>query len=513
MPIRIACSCGKRLNAPDNLAGKTGKCPACGGRIAIPGPGPAAPAAKPRTPAPRPVSKRFYVGSFLGGMAGGLALVAAGVALSTAFEHAAPVLIAFVLALPAILWAGIVMFVLHYKMWSAIQAGPARTTPGAAVGLNFVPFFQFYWIFQSLWGWARDYNRFIAIRGIAAPRFPEAIPLTWSILAVSSVLYPLGVALIPAFIVLIAVHLARGCDAINALAAEPEKATAPLASLPTARPAVPTPRASGLALASLVAGVASPVTAGLSGLAAIGLGLVGLRRIRAAGGALEGRDPARVGIIVSCIYLALLAAMVGAAVHGGTRGPWDGSPTVVLTLARDGTLLQGGRPAGGFGAFPPFAVELRLEDTQATTGVPLQRALAWCALQGVESVRVAGVTIRLPVAFPIPNPAVPAPLPPPTFTMRLLGQADVGALGARLPSLHGRTLYLLIGPDTKAPFILALLRNLEAAEIRYVFLWTDEGPPGEWIAVSDGWPDLAPMSPERPSGRDPGGIPVGGAFR
>ncbi len=36
MPIRVECDCGKSLNVPDKLAGKKGKCPACGAVLNIP---------------------------------------------------------------------------------------------------------------------------------------------------------------------------------------------------------------------------------------------------------------------------------------------------------------------------------------------------------------------------------------------------------------------------------------------------------------------------------------------
>ncbi len=36
MPIEVACSCGKSLRVPDQLAGKKVKCPACGTPIAVP---------------------------------------------------------------------------------------------------------------------------------------------------------------------------------------------------------------------------------------------------------------------------------------------------------------------------------------------------------------------------------------------------------------------------------------------------------------------------------------------
>lgn len=36
MPIPVQCDCGKSLNVPDKLAGKKGKCPACGAVLNIP---------------------------------------------------------------------------------------------------------------------------------------------------------------------------------------------------------------------------------------------------------------------------------------------------------------------------------------------------------------------------------------------------------------------------------------------------------------------------------------------
>ena len=38
MPIRVSCGCGREVNAPDNLAGKTVKCPQCKGPLSIPDP-------------------------------------------------------------------------------------------------------------------------------------------------------------------------------------------------------------------------------------------------------------------------------------------------------------------------------------------------------------------------------------------------------------------------------------------------------------------------------------------
>ena len=58
----------------------------------------------------------------------------------------------FLINVPAI----ILVLKLHYRCWSAVPPGRARTTPGKAVGLLFIPFFNFYWFFESFAGLAED---------------------------------------------------------------------------------------------------------------------------------------------------------------------------------------------------------------------------------------------------------------------------------------------------------------------------------------------------------------------
>jgi hypothetical protein len=53
MPIAVQCSCGQKLNVPDNLAGKQGKCPKCQQLLKIPMTGSAPAAAAPAAVAPR----------------------------------------------------------------------------------------------------------------------------------------------------------------------------------------------------------------------------------------------------------------------------------------------------------------------------------------------------------------------------------------------------------------------------------------------------------------------------
>lgn len=54
MPIAVQCSCGQRMNVPDNLAGKQGKCPKCQQLLRIPTSGSAATAAASQASAAGP---------------------------------------------------------------------------------------------------------------------------------------------------------------------------------------------------------------------------------------------------------------------------------------------------------------------------------------------------------------------------------------------------------------------------------------------------------------------------
>jgi hypothetical protein len=62
--------------------------------------------------------------------------------------------------LPAVASVVLELLVL-YRNWSIIQDGQASTTPGRAVGFQFIPVFSYYWQFRAYWGLARDNNRYI----------------------------------------------------------------------------------------------------------------------------------------------------------------------------------------------------------------------------------------------------------------------------------------------------------------------------------------------------------------
>ncbi len=137
-------------------------------------------------------------------------------------------LILFIIAYALEIYSGVIGFVLLYKMWSALQAGPVRTTPGKAVGLLFIPFYNLYWMFQAILGWAQDYNAFVAQRGIEAPPAPAGLAKTICILALVGCVPCLGLLVLPVLLVLALVFYAKAIDCVNVLALVPEKAAAPL---------------------------------------------------------------------------------------------------------------------------------------------------------------------------------------------------------------------------------------------------------------------------------------------
>ena len=85
---------------------------------------------------------------------------------------------------------GLVVFVVFvYKAWKAIQDGQARTSAGKAAGFLLIPFFNIYWLFQAIWGFAKDYNRFLGRNELAGSKLPEKLYLAFSILISARWLY------------------------------------------------------------------------------------------------------------------------------------------------------------------------------------------------------------------------------------------------------------------------------------------------------------------------------------
>jgi len=155
------------------------------------------------------LTKSFYVGSFAGG--GILALI---------FLKVGPLPAVIVLGI----YAGVVALIMWYKAWKAIQNGHARTTPGKAIGFLFIPFYNFYWIFQAYWGFAKDYNSYISRHEISTPKLPEGLFLACCIVSILAGLLgrvPTASFVFSAIGVIIGIMVViKVCDAVNSLPTE-----------------------------------------------------------------------------------------------------------------------------------------------------------------------------------------------------------------------------------------------------------------------------------------------------
>lgn len=108
-------------------------------------------------------------------------------------------------------------FVILWKMWSSIQDGQARTTPGKAIGFLFIPFFNVYWIFQVWGGFPRDYNNYVDRRGLAVPHLSSGILTTYPVLILLTAIPFLGIVVALVNMFLFASIISRTCDAVNAV--------------------------------------------------------------------------------------------------------------------------------------------------------------------------------------------------------------------------------------------------------------------------------------------------------
>jgi uncharacterized membrane protein len=118
---------------------------------------------------------------------------------------------------PFALWAIISIMILYYKMWDAIQDGNARTTPGKAVGFLFIPFFNFYWIFVAIYGFAKDYNAYLVRHSLNSPKLAEGLFLTMCIVPFGMIIPVVGWFAFVAAVVILLIVVAKICDAVNAL--------------------------------------------------------------------------------------------------------------------------------------------------------------------------------------------------------------------------------------------------------------------------------------------------------
>jgi|GEM_PF-2442680 len=111
--------------------------------------------------------------------------------------------------------------ILFYKIWKNLPPDHRRMSPGQAVGFLFIPFFNLYWIFQVLAGFARDYNRLLQRLDLARPPLSAGWMIIYCILVlllgglsfIPMVGLPLAILLQAFFLVTMSMLI----DAVNAL--------------------------------------------------------------------------------------------------------------------------------------------------------------------------------------------------------------------------------------------------------------------------------------------------------
>ncbi len=276
------------------------------------------------------LNKKFYVGCYLLSNLGQFVFISLAMFLFPVPDPATSV-IDFVLTMVGSLLAVlafVVTLILAYKMWAAIQGLGARTSPGLALGLMFIPLFQLFWQFVVYWGWTKDYNKLRQQAERPLPGMPEGLALAACILpiigtlstAVSFIAYGLprlgqsstanpGLMASAAFQLLAAILTAalysKVCDGVNALVdagIEPQ--------LPQAQYPPQDAKTSRMAIASLVLGICGYCTAGVTSLIGIILGIGSLTSINKSRGSLKGKGLAIAGIAVSGVSLFTMVIML-----------------------------------------------------------------------------------------------------------------------------------------------------------------------------------------------------------
>jgi len=135
------------------------------------------------------------------------------------------------LVTPIMIYFAVVLCMFIYNSWASIQDRHARTSPCRALGFLFIPFFNLYWIFQAIWGFAVDFNKYVIRNKVGtAPRLPQRWFLAPCILYLLSFILGSIIALLgygpyayagwavsTAYYIIGAILINKVCDAVNAL--------------------------------------------------------------------------------------------------------------------------------------------------------------------------------------------------------------------------------------------------------------------------------------------------------
>jgi hypothetical protein len=122
-----------------------------------------------------------------------------------------------IIPLVGIVYITIVIARLIYRMWSFIQDGHARATPGKALGFCFIPLFNLYWVFQVFPGFAADFNRLVERHDLGVKKMPVGLFTTYAVLCVAGMIPFVGLVSGVVVLFVLPVMIAHICDGVNAL--------------------------------------------------------------------------------------------------------------------------------------------------------------------------------------------------------------------------------------------------------------------------------------------------------
>lgn len=115
----------------------------------------------------------------------------------------------------------VLMVIFIHRIWSSIQDGYAPTTPGLAVGLCFVPFFNLYWVFRVFPGFATAYNAFIGRHGLHVRPISQGLYVAYAVFCLLGAVPMVNLITAPIGLIVAGFVLADGCRAVNALVDAP----------------------------------------------------------------------------------------------------------------------------------------------------------------------------------------------------------------------------------------------------------------------------------------------------
>lgn len=163
-------------------------------------------------------AKRASMGMMLGFLLGGLGVILVGVILGMAAEEEAILILTILVGAGLTITGSVFSFIYLYRAWEYIQDENSRATPGQAVGFLFIPFFNYYWMFQAYWGWAEDYNSFVQRNDLPLEQQSPGLFLAMPITSIASIVPLLGILSAIASLVLWFIVMAKMINAVNSFA-------------------------------------------------------------------------------------------------------------------------------------------------------------------------------------------------------------------------------------------------------------------------------------------------------